>query len=151
MEPYSTYFNMEAAVSTVAQSTYPTIVHEAGRIPWKNVGIWTVQGLLAVVFVFAGVAKLLMPIDVLSTQTGLPGFFMRFIAVCEITGALGLVLPGRFGISRILTPVAAACLCVIMIGAVSLTAAKQGIAPALFPLAVGCLLIVVIRTRWERS
>ena len=37
----------------------------------------------------------------------LPDLFIKFIGLCEILGALGLVLPGLLKIRRQLTPLAA--------------------------------------------
>jgi len=59
--------------------------------------------------------------------------------VAELVGALGLVLPGLLRIKPGLTPLAAACLLIIMIGATFLTAANQGIAAATLPFVVGGL------------
>jgi len=84
--------------------------------------LWFVQWLLALVFLFAGVAKLALPVDELTKQMPmLSGGFLRFVAVCEVLGAIGLILPGLLHIRPGLTPLAAAGLVVIMIGAVSVT------------------------------
>jgi len=112
-----------------------------------HVLLWTVQVLLAVLFVFAGVVKLRMPAATLAQVTGLPGPFMKVIAVAEICGALGLVLPGLLRIKRGLTPVAAVGLVTIMSGAVTLTAAHGPGAAALMPLAVGILAALVAHGR----
>ncbi len=116
----------------------------------SGVLLWSLQGVLALLFIFAGVAKLTMPIDVLASMTGLPGLFMRFISVAEIVGALGLVLPGILHLRSYLTPLAASGLVIIMIGAVTMTIVKQGVVPALFPFIVGNLLVVVIRKRLQQ-
>jgi hypothetical protein len=113
----------------------------------RNILLWIVQGVLAALFLFTGVVKLTMPIAVLAQVSKLPGAFMRFIAVAELVGALGLVLPGLLRIRRGLTPLAAAALLIIMIGATTLTAANQGIAPAALPGVVAVLLVVIIRGR----
>jgi uncharacterized membrane protein YphA (DoxX/SURF4 family) len=113
----------------------------------ENVLLWTLQGLLASLFLFAGGSKLAMPVAVLAHMTKLPGTFMRFIAAAELFGALGLVLPGLLRVRPALTPLAAAGLVIIMIGATALTAATQGIAPAAVPFVVGALLVVIIRGR----
>ncbi len=105
--------------------------------------LWTVQGLLAALFLFAGVVKLAMPAAALAQQTHLPAGFLHFIAVCEILGALGLVLPGIFRVHRELTPLAAAGLVIIMIGAVTVTIANLGVAPAIMPFVVGLLALSV--------
>ncbi len=114
--------------------------------------LWTAQVLLALLFLFAGGMKLMMPAAALA-KVGLPPGFLRFVAVAEICGALGLLLPGLLRVKRGLTPLAAACLVVIMVGATSLTAVTQGPAPAVFPLAVGVVLVLVAvgRRDWLRE
>jgi len=79
--------------------------------------LWTIQVLLAALFLFAGVMKLVLPLDKMTGPVPVPGLFLRFIGVCETLGALGLILPGLFRIRPGLTPVAAAGLVVIMLGA----------------------------------
>lgn len=111
----------------------------------EDVLTWILQVLLALLFIFAGATKLAMPAEAVVNQIGLPAPFIRFIAVCEIAGALGLILPGRLGISPNLTPLAATGLFIIMIGAVGVTAATQGLAPAAFPFVVGILLGTIVR------
>lgn len=133
------------------QTPNPTVARTVEGIHWGNILLWTLQVLLALLFAFAGMAKLLMPIGALATQTGLPGVFIRFIAVSELMGAVGLVLPGRFGIHSDLRSLAAGGLLLIMSGATVMTAVTQGIAPAAFPLIVGSLLTVVIRAHWQDS
>jgi hypothetical protein len=64
-----------------------------------------------------------------------------------VLGGLGLVLPGIARIQRWLTPVAAAGLALVMIGAVATTVAVMGVVPALYPLVVGALLIIVMKAR----
>jgi len=105
--------------------------------------LWTVQAILAALFLFAGVVKLSMPAAALAQQAHMPAAFLRFIAVCEILGALGLLLPGIFRVHRELTPLAAAGLVIIMTGAVTLTLANMGVAPAVMPFVVGLLALAV--------
>jgi len=116
-----------------------------------NGTLWTLQALLALLYLFAGVTKLLMPLDVLAQQSQTPGIFMKLIGVCEVAGALGLILPGMLRKSRLLTPLAAAGLAIIMVGATSLTIARIGVAPALLPLVAGLLDAVVAYARWPRA
>jgi len=111
--------------------------------------LWIVQGLLAALFLFAGGVKLVMPITELEKQTGMPGGFLRFIAVAEMLGALGLVLPGLLRIRPGLTPLAATGLVIIMLGATAITLATGAIAPALMPLVVGLLAAFVAYGRWR--
>ena len=83
--------------------------------------LWVVQVLLALLFVFAGGMKLVLPLDQLAGPVPLPGAFIRFIGVAELLGGLGLILPAALRIRPGLTPLAAAGLVVIMIGAVVIT------------------------------
>ena len=114
-----------------------------------NVAIWSVQVLLACLFLFAGGAKLVMPIAEMTKQFPLPGAFLRFLGVAEIAGALGLILPSLLRIRPYLTPIAAGGLIIIMSGATALTMAGGKIAPALMPFVVGVLagLVAYARTR----
>ncbi len=113
--------------------------------------LWVVQALLAVVFLFAGGVKLLTPPAVLAAQMALPIpiWFIQFIGVCEVLGAVGLILPAALKIRPGLTPLAAAGLVVIMIGATTITAATMGVAMAIMPFVVGVLAAFVAfgRTR----
>jgi hypothetical protein len=112
--------------------------------------LWIIQGLLALLFLFAGGMKLVMPLEELTAQTPLPGWFVRFIGVAEVLGAIGLILPGLLHIRPGLTALAAAGLVLIMIGAVVLTLAGGDVASALIPLGVGLLLAFVAYRRWPR-
>jgi uncharacterized membrane protein YphA (DoxX/SURF4 family) len=119
-----------------------------------NVALWIIQVLLALLFLFAGGTKLVLPLDVLKSmgspnQILLPGLLVRFIGVCEVLGALGLILPGLVRIRPDLTPLAAAGLVIIMIGATVLTFAGDGFAMALPPLMVGLLAAFVAYGRWR--
>jgi uncharacterized membrane protein YphA (DoxX/SURF4 family) len=114
-----------------------------------SVRLWIAQGLLAALFLFAGGMKLVMPLDLLAQQSHLPGLFMRFIAVCETLGALGLILPGLLRIRPGLTPLAAVGLAIIMIGATVTTLMRGEVAPALLPFVVGLLSTFVAHGRWR--
>jgi len=104
-----------------------------------SVMLWVVQGLLAGLFLFAGGMKLVMPIEAMAAQVGLPSAFLRFIGVVEVLGGLGLILPGALRIRTGLTPLAAAGLVIVMTGATAVTAIDGAAAPALVPASVGLL------------
>ena len=104
-----------------------------------NVLLWIAQGLLAVVFLFAGGMKLILPLSAMAGPISLPGPFLRFIGVAEVLGAIGLILPGLLRIRTELTPLAAAGLVIIMTGATVITVLGGAVAPALIPLTVGLL------------
>lgn len=120
----------------------------ARRAP--EVLLWGVQLVLALLFMFAGVMKLITPFEVLQAQSANVAVpLLRFIGVCEVLGALGLVLPGLFRIRQVLTPLAAAGLTIIMAGAVVLTALDD-VSMAWIPLVVGLLTAFVAHARWRR-
>jgi len=114
-----------------------------------NVALWVVQGLLAALFLFAGGAKLVMSLDQMAGPPALPGWFLRFIGVAEVLGALGLVLPGLLRIRPGLTPLAATGLVIIMIGATVLMWAAGMVAVALTNVVVALLAAFVAYGRWR--
>ena len=105
--------------------------------------LWIVQALLAAVFLFAGGAKLVLPLDKLTGPVAVPGWFLRFIGVCEVLGAIGLILPGLLRIRPGLTPLAAAGLVIIMIGATVISLIGGEITAALVSVVVGLLAALV--------
>jgi hypothetical protein len=111
--------------------------------------LWIVQGLLALLFLFAGGMKLILPLEALTGPVPLPGLFLRFIGVAEVLGAIGLILPGLLRIRPGLTPLAAAGLVIIMIGATAVTLASGDLASGLIPLVVGLLSAFVAYGRWR--
>ena len=112
-----------------------------------RVTLWVIQGLLAALFLFAGGFKLAMPLAALAKLSPFPPTFIKFIGICEVTGALGLLLPGLFHVGEGLTPVAAAGLAVITLGATTTTIATLGVAPAVLPFVVSILATVVVLGR----
>ena len=120
-------FGRTSAVASVGHKTH-----------WA---LWVAQVGLALIFLFAGSGKLLMSAEDLTAQMdlGVPIWFLRFIGVCEVAGALGLILPSVSRIRTGLTPLAACGLVVIMVGATTLTAAAVSVPEAAFPLVVGCV------------
>ena len=117
----------------------------------NNRVLWTLQILLAALYLFAGGFKVVAAPEALQPDPTIPPPlpipFLRFIGAMEVLGALGLILPGLTGIRRGLTPLAAGGLAVIMVGAVVTTIATMGVGPAVMPLVVGVLDLVVLRGR----
>ena len=113
--------------------------------------LWIVQVLLALIFLFAGGIKFVLPIEEMTKQmpVPLPGLFLRFIGVMEVLGALGLILPGLLRMRPGLTPLAAAGLVIIMIGATVITLIGGDVGSALIPLVVGLLAAFVAYGRWR--
>ena len=115
--------------------------------------LWIIQALLALLFLFTGGIKLVLPLEMLTEGSPLPGWFVRFIGVVEVLGAIGLFLPGLLRIRPGLTPLAACGLVTIMVGATVRTLAGfvpgGGLVPVLIPLAVGLLSALVAYGRWR--
>ena len=119
-----------------------------------NIALWIVQGLLSALFLFGGVSKLMIPIEEITASVPLPGYFIQFIAVAEILGAIGLILPWALRILPGLTPLAASGLVIIMIGATAMMAAGVGGGDpvgALFPGITGLLAAFVAYGRFTSA
>ena len=118
-----------------------------------SISLWTVQVVLALLFLFAGSMKLILPIEMMTAQmtVRLSGLFLRFIGVAEVAGAIGLILPGLLRIRPILTQLAACGLVIIMIGATVVTLLGGDVVAALFPLVVGllCATVAYGRRSWS--
>ena len=110
--------------------------------------LWLLQILLALLFLFAGGVKFMIPAA--DMAKGLPSYlslnFIYFIGVCEILGGIGLVVPWLTKIKPWLTPLAAALLVIIMIGAVAVSPFDTKI---LIPASVGVLCALVAYGRFS--
>ena len=88
-----------------------------------NLTLWIIAGLLAVVYLAAGIAKLIVPKEKLATAPG-AGWVEDFstgtvkaIGALEVLAAVGLVLPAAIDIAPVLVPLAAVGLVLLMAGA----------------------------------
>ena len=111
--------------------------------------LWVVQILLALLFVFAGGMKLVLPLEQMAGPVALPGALLRFIGVAELLGGLGLILPAALRIRPGLTPLAAAGLVIIMIGATVITLVGREFGGATISFVVGVLAAFVAYGRWR--
>jgi putative oxidoreductase len=124
---------------------------EAPRGKGLHYTLWTFQVLLALLFLFAGIMKLVTPAEKLAALA--PQFsvnFLRFIGVVETLGGLGMVLPGLLKIKTGLTPLAAAGLVIVMIGAVVVSYQMKGMSGVPVPLVTGIVAAFVAYGRWRR-
>jgi uncharacterized membrane protein len=115
-----------------------------------NILLWIIQALLSLLFLFAGVMKFLMPVAEMQKGAPVvfPGWFFHFIGVCEILGGIGLILPALLRTKPGLTPLAAAGLCIITLGATIVTA--MGSVPMAATPFVTCLLAFFVALgRWR--
>ena len=119
-----------------------------------NRGLWIAQWILALLFLFAGGVKLLMPADQMAEMTQqmqMSASFLRFIGVVEVFGGLGLILPGLLHIRTGLTPLAAAGLVIVMIGAVVVSIQTGPVTLAILPFATGLFAAFVSYARWRKA
>ena len=110
-----------------------------------NVFLWILQGILAAFFLMAGATKLSQPKEKLRARMGWVDQFaagqVKLIGTAEVLGALGLILPWALGIAKVLTPLAAVGLAIVMAGAVVVHTRRKE--PAYMQIVVAVLAIVV--------
>ena len=88
-----------------------------------NIALWIVQVLLALLFLFAGFQKLSQSKEDFGKNSfntyaeDYSANFLKMLGLFELLGGIGLILPWLTGILPWLTPLAAAGLAVIMVGA----------------------------------
>ena len=112
--------------------------------------LWILQVLLGLLFLFSGGMKFVMSVaEMTKAMPAMPGWFLHFIGVMEILGGFGLILPSLLRIRPGLTPLAAACLVIIMSGATAITLGTMGVGAAMLPLIVGILCAFVAYGRWR--
>lgn len=114
-----------------------------------NIVLWIIQILLGLLFIWAGAMKLVLPLEQLKGPIDFPGWFMRFIGLVEVLGGLGLILPGLLRIKPGLTPLAAAGLVIIMIGATVVGIVGGPPALASIPILCGSLAGFIAYGRWK--
>jgi len=114
-----------------------------------NRSLWIAQSLLALLFLFTGIAKLASPVRPMVEQTGLPAGFLLFVSAMEILGAVGVVLPGLLHFATKLIPLAALGLIGIMIGATVVTLRSGMLSLAIFPAIIGLMAAFVAYGRWR--
>jgi uncharacterized membrane protein len=87
-----------------------------------QIALWIVSGLLAVAMLSAGVVKLATPrlklMEKMKWAKTWSDGNVKLLGVAEVLGGIGLIVPQVTGILPFLTPIAAACLVVLMFGAV---------------------------------
>jgi uncharacterized membrane protein YphA (DoxX/SURF4 family) len=94
-----------------------------------NVALWVAQVVAGAAFLMAGIMKSTRPVPELAKRMEWvswvsPGT-VRLVGVSELAGGIGLILPWATGIARVLTPVAAAALVVVMLLGAGLHAKKN--------------------------
>ncbi|HEX6288374.1 MAG TPA: DoxX family protein [Herpetosiphonaceae bacterium] len=115
-----------------------------------NKALWTLQGLLAALFLWHGGFMVFPPaemVEMINAQLGVG--FRIFLGVAEILAAIGLILPGVTRILPGLTPLAAAGLMVVMISATVLHIVRVEVASAITTAVLFALVTLVAYLRWK--
>lgn len=117
-----------------------------------NIILWIAQGLLAVIFIMAGIMKTTQPVEALAKSlpwvTSTPLELVRFIGVNELLGGLSLLIPSIFQFKPFLTVWAALGLASVMVLAAVFHASRDE-----FPnIGVNVILIgIALFIAWGRS
>lgn len=86
-----------------------------------NIALWIIAGLLAVVFTFAGGAKIVVPKEKIAKKQAWVEDWsagaIKTIGALEVLAAIGLILPAALDIAPVLVPLAALGLVLVMVGA----------------------------------
>jgi putative oxidoreductase len=111
-----------------------------------KIALWIMSILLAAMFLLSGSPKLLTPEKVkpMFVQYGYAPWFATFIGICEVLGAIGLLVPR-------VAAFAAAGLSVIMVGAFFTHATHHELSHAMIPLVLLALLITVGYARFREA
>lgn len=113
--------------------------------------VWVLQILLAVVFVAAGLVKLIRSKADLRGQMGwvddYPDNGVKAIGALEVLAAIGLILPALTGIATVFVPLAALGLALLMVGAAITHGRRKE-----YPFVAGnvVLLILALIVAWTR-
>ena len=116
-----------------------------------NVFLWILQGLLAAMFLMAGVTKSTQPREKVAEKLPWAEDYsagtVRFIGIVELLAAVGLILPAAFGILPFLTPLAATGLAVVMVLAMNVHRRRNEAGAIAFNAAI---LVVAAVVAWGR-
>jgi hypothetical protein len=113
-----------------------------------NIVLWVLAGITAAVYLGAGGMKLVTPREKLLENPNLgwvkdfSAGAVRLIALAEVLGALGLILPRALGIAPVLTPIAAVGLAIVAAGAIVVHARRKE--PKAMPVNVVLLVLAAI-------
>jgi uncharacterized membrane protein YphA (DoxX/SURF4 family) len=110
-----------------------------------TIALWILNGVLALVFVASGGTKLARSKEAIVAggmrfAEDLTEPIIKLLGLAEIVGAVGLIVPLLTGIAPFLTPIAAAALAVLMIGAGVVHVRRKE--PSVVPFVLGALSVV---------
>ncbi len=109
--------------------------------------LWVLQWVLALMFLMAGVMKMMQPQEKLAEKMGWVNDFssgaVKTIGMLEVLAAIGLVVPPLVGVARGLTPAAAAGLVLVMIGAARVHLRRKESQMVMINMVLGMMALVV--------
>ncbi|MGW4486349.1 DoxX family protein [Amycolatopsis sp. NPDC004368] len=96
-----------------------------------NIALWIAAGISAVLYLGAGGMKLATPREKLLKNPNMSwvedfsATSVKLIALAEVLGAIGLILPWALDIAAVLTPIAAVGLAVVALSAIVVHARRK--------------------------
>ena len=117
-----------------------------------KITLWILQILLGIYFIFVGIMHFIVPPNLpapMQWMYELPTWLHYISGIAEILGGLGLILPGLTRIQTRLTPLAAAGLVLVMIGATIYHITRGEYSNVVTNLILAALLAFVAYGRWR--
>jgi putative oxidoreductase len=119
---------------------------------WGNRLVWTMQILLALVFLAHGAMMLFPPAEIAKLMNEeLPRWFQLFIGISEVLAAVGLTLPAITGVHRWLVAWAAGGLMIVMVSATIFHLTRGEYSSAATTLVLLAMATAVARARYQRG
>ncbi len=117
-----------------------------------DLSLWVLQGLVAAIFGIFGAMMMFESHDRLAEQfawaASVPTWVMRFIATCELLGAVALIVPGLIHKKVELVRVAGVGLTTLSLFACIFLLVRRDYDNLLLPFVLGCLSAFIV---WGRS
>lgn len=116
-----------------------------------NIFLWVLQAILAAVFLATGLNKAVKPKAAMIRMShwwqAWPAGAIKALGVAELLGVAGLLLPWATGIARVLTPIAAVGLAIVLVGAAAthVRYREYRIVPAVGVLLAAAIIVAVGR------
>lgn len=133
--------------TTKTSAAYGSSVREG---VWGNRIVWTMQILLALVFLAHGAMMLFPPAEIAKLMNeALPRWFQLFIGISEVLATIGLTLPAITGVQPWLVAWAAGGIMIIMISATIYHLTRREYSSAATTLVLLAMATAVTRVRYQ--
>lgn len=117
-----------------------------------NITLWVLQILFGIYFIGVGIMHFIVPEGLpapMAWMYELPTALHVFSGSAEILGGLGLILPGLTKIQTRLTPLAAAGLVLVMVGAAGWHITRMEYGNIVNNLVIGLIVAFIAYGRWK--